>query len=85
MSLLKLSPHARLHALGGVLIVALAAATSLVVMSTNLHNPGTRSALLLGGVVVTSAMLLAEGGDRTLGAYVLAFLLSFVVCALILA
>ncbi|UGS35030.1 hypothetical protein [Capillimicrobium parvum] len=85
MSPLKLSPHTRIHALGGLLIVALAAATSLVVMSTNLHNPGTRSALLLGGVVVTGAMLLVEDGDRTLGAYVLAFLLSFVVFALVLA
>ena len=79
----KLPSHVRLHALGGLLIVALAAALSLVVVSTDLHNPGARSALLLGGVLVTGAMLLVEGGDRTLGAYVLAFMLSFVVFAFV--
>jgi len=84
MSPRKLPPHARLHALGGLLIVAVAALTSLLVMSTDLHNPGTRSALLLGGVLVTSIMVLIEGRDRTLALYVAAFVLSFVAFALIL-
>jgi hypothetical protein len=83
MSPRKLSPQARLHAVGGLLIVGFAAALSLVVMSTNLHNPGTRSALLLGGVLVTCAMLIVEARDRLLAAYVFAFLLTFVVFAIL--
>jgi hypothetical protein len=81
----KIPAQARLHLIGGVLIVALAAATSLVVMNTDLHNPGTRSVLLLGGVLVTSAMLLLEGRDRTLGAYLVGFLLSFALFAVLAA
>ena len=82
MSPRKLPPHVRLHALGGLIIVALAALLSLLVMSTDLHNPGTRSAVLLGGVLVTTAMILIEGRDRTLALYVGTFVLSFVAFAL---
>lgn len=83
MSPRKLPSRAHLHAAGGLLIVGLAAALSFLVMTTDLHNPGTRSALLLGGVLVTCAMLLVEARDRLLGAYVLAFLLTFVVFAVV--
>jgi hypothetical protein len=83
MSPRNLPSQLRIHAIGGLLIVGLAAALALIVMSTDLHNPGTRSALLLGGVLVTCTMLLVEARDRLLGAYVLAFLLTFVVFAIL--
>lgn len=77
----KLPPHAHRHALGAVLTVGLAGATWAAVLGSGLHRPGVRAAVLLGGLLVTSVLLLRDVRDGTLTAYAAAFFLSFALFA----
>lgn len=75
----NLSSHARLHALGAVIVVALAGVTWLLVVDSDLAHPGTRVFVLLGGLLVTAVLLARDLHDAWLLAYTVAFFGSFAV------
>ena len=73
----NLHAQARLHALGAVVVVALAGLTWLLVFRSDLTHPGTRVSVLLGGMLVTAVLLVRDLQDSWLIAYTLAFFGSF--------
>lgn len=73
--------QARLHALGALIVVALAGLTWLLVFRGDLTHPGTRASVLLGGMLVTAVLLVRDLHDSWPIAYALAFCGSFAVFA----
>jgi hypothetical protein len=80
---LRISPQARVHALGVVIVVALAFLCWLALTGDNLHQSFTRILVLFGGLLVTLVLLLHNESDRAIFAYGAGFFASFAIIAAI--
>ena len=79
----RISPQARVHFIGALIIVALAGMCWLTMVDNGLHSPGTRVMVLFGGLLVTLVLLLRDVGDRTILAYGAGFFTAFALFAAI--
>ena len=79
----RVAPHARVHVVGALIVIALAGLCWTTMTHDGLHQPGTRVMVLFGGLLVTLVLLLRDIGDRAILAYGIGFFAAFALFAAI--